>query len=183
MKWNDLSTECCECWHADRRHGAVTEPGRFSLWVKLSFLYPLDKFKFSHYEFYSVHAMTFPDRFCGNPRDPRHRGSWGRSQPPRPRLGTDVSTRLLPLPPKVRKSEDDFFLCPSLEIWQWMEMQVPVRDRRHIPWQSADGGSSFARHGSQPGGDHRSPQVETQRCHPYFPISDNMPADIISFEN
>ena len=183
MKWNDLSTECCECWHADRRHGAVTEPGRFSLWVKLSFLYPLDKFKFSHYEFYSVHAMTFPDRFCGNPRDPRHRGSWSHSQPPRPRPGTDVSTRLLPLPPKVRKSEDDFFLCPSVEISQWMEMQVPVRDRRHIPWQSADGGSSFARHGSQPGGDHRSPQVETKHCYPYFLISDNMPADIISFEN
>ena len=45
-----------------------------------------------------------------------------------------------------------------------MEMQVPVRDRRHVPRQSADGGSSFARHGSQPGGDHRSPQVETQHC-------------------
>ena len=30
-----------------------------SMWVKLPFLYPLDKFKFNHYEFYSVHAMTF----------------------------------------------------------------------------------------------------------------------------
>ena len=24
-----------------------------------SFIYPLDKFKFNHYEFYSVHALTF----------------------------------------------------------------------------------------------------------------------------
>ena len=54
-------------------------------------------------------------------------------------------------------------------------IQVPVRDRRHLPWQSADGGSCFAGNGSQPGGDHRSPQVETQHCHPYFPISDNVP--------
>ena len=63
----------------------------------------------------------------------------------------------------MRKREDDPFLCPRYNSGEKClkgSIQVPVRDRGHLPRQPADGGGSFAGNGSQPGGDHCSSQVQ-----------------------
>ena len=167
-----LTSERRECWYTDRRHVALTESGMwpFSFRDRTSVHSdPWFSFCSSHFGCYDFHS---PDWLCGDPRDSRDGRPWGCPQPsspcpyhlPRPCHGPDVPARFLPLPPEVRKREDDPCRCPRYNLGAKTvkakaSIQVPVWDLRHLPWQPADGRSSFAGNGSQPGGDHCSAKV------------------------